>query len=294
MKIAVTGGTGFIGHHLVKRLLRDQHQVHLLVHNRTSDKKPGEQLIFHSGSVEDQDSLIRAFDGVDVVYHLVGIIVETKSKTHRKTVVEGTRKVISACRECGVSKLVYLSALGTRPEARSRYHQAKYAAEQSVIGSGLEFFIARPSVVYGEGDGFVSMLSQMIKWMPVTPVPGDGRSLFQPVYVGDVVELLARVLDRPNVWGETIDVGGPQILEYLDILAMIKKVLNRKRLNLHVPMPVMKVVALVAEMLFTPAPVTRDQLLMMQEGSTGDIDKMKQIFNIEPERMVDVLPRLMR
>lgn len=291
MKVAVTGATGFVGRHLVKRLLADGHQITAVIHRTHPEWLRSSDVEARSASVSDLSSLSSAFAGAEVVYHLVGIIAETRQNTFNGTVAEGTKKVAAACGKAGVGRLIYLSAMGTSAEAPAKYHKAKFAAEEAVINSGLNYVILRPSVIYGPGDGFVSLLSQMIRLTPVVPVIGTGKYQLQPVFIDDLMAVMAGCLSTEEAWGEIIDVGGPQKLEFLEILSIIGSALHRKRMNFFVPTVVAKAAATVLEHIMKPAPLTVDQLTMMEAGSTGDIEKMKKLFDLQPIDMKNGLSK---
>jgi len=294
VKVAVLGGTGFVGHHLVKKLLEARHRVTILVHRQMREEQKHQDINVIYGDIENIDSLHKAFENIDVVYHLVGIIAETKDKKFDKTVAEGTKNVVKACVEKGVKKIIYLSALGASKAAKTKYHQTKYQAEEAIKTSGLDYIIYRPSIIYGSGDGFVSLLSKMIKWSPLTPVIGSGKYLFQPVYIDDLVQALALGLTVKEVTGKIIDIAGPEKLEYLKILNIIKKVLRKKRLNFYIPIAVMKPIAYLLEKIVVPSPLTREQLLMIEMGNTGDISTMKKLFSIEPIDLENGLKKYLR
>ena len=210
MKIGITGGFGFVGKHLLTRLAKEQYQL-VLLSNRNRDLPDDEQdIAIKSGMVEDVPSLIEAFKGCDTIIHLVGLIAETKTKTFDKTVVLGTGNVVTAAKKTGVKQLIYLSALGTNQQAGSRYHQTKYQAEQAIMNSGLNYTILRPSVIYGPGDGFISLLTKMINRSPITPVIGDGRYRLQPVFINDVTEALMQSISNESVKNTIITLAGPE------------------------------------------------------------------------------------
>ena len=133
----------------------------------------------------------------------------------------------------------------------------------------------------------------MIRLTPVVPVIGSGRYRLQPVFVDDLMAVMAGCLTTKDAWGEIIDVGGPQKLEYLEILSIIGSALNKKRMNFFVPTVVAKATAAVLERMMKPAPLTVDQLTMMEMGSTGDIEKMKKLFNLQPANLKDGLSKYM-
>ncbi len=247
-----------------------------------------------TGSIDDIAVLGAAFAGAEAVWHLVGVIAETRTASFEGTVAQGTRNVVQACRSARVRWLGYLSAMGTSSDAPSRYHQAKFAAEQAIAESGLEFVILRPSVIYGPGDGFVSMLVSLIRRTPIVPVIGDGEYQLQPVFIEDVVAVASHALVCEAANGQRIDIGGPEKLEYLDILDIIMKALRLNRKVVHVPVGLVKPLVALMEKLSLPAPLTSDQLIMMQMGSTGDINRMKEIFDFSPTDLFTGLKKYLR
>ena len=160
--------------------------------------------------------------------------------------------------------------------------------------SGMGWVILRPSLIYGPGDGFVSLLVKMIRRTPIVPVIGDGRYKMQPVYIDDLTEVASRSLEIDNARGEPIEIGGPEKLEYLEILDIIKGVLGVRRARVHIPLALVKPVVVVLEKLLKAAPLTGDQLIMMKMGNTGDIARMKKLFGLSPRRLAEGLNAYLR
>ena len=282
MRVSVTGATGFVGRHLVERLLQDSHEVTIVANRRSGKNLFSDRVKYARASVHNAHDLQAAFSDCQVVFHLVGIIAETRKKTFETTVKQGTQNVISACQQNNVETIIYLSAMGTSAEAESKYFRTKWAAEQFVKNSGLNWTIFRPSIIYGRSDGFLAMMSKIIKLSPFVPIFGDGKYKLQPVYIGDLVEAMARSLAIKECRGETIEIGGALPLEYVEIINSIKKALKKKRMNLFIPMAVIKPVAVLLEKILKPSPLTTDQLIMLELGSVCDLSKMKRLFDIEP------------
>jgi NADH dehydrogenase len=176
-----------------------------------------------------------------------------------------------------------MSALGTRPGAASRYHQTKWAAEEVVRGSGLDYTIFRPSLIYGREDHFVNQFERLSRWLPFLPVMGSGSNLMQPVAVETVARCFVQALDRPETVAQTYDLCGPERLTFVQILDAILQACGRRRFKVRIPLAVARLQAAVLEivlgsLLHRPAPLNRDQLLMLQEDNVGDAGVVERVF----------------
>jgi uncharacterized protein YbjT (DUF2867 family) len=291
MKVFLTGVTGFVGRHLLKRLLAEGHSVRALV--REVDKaasltQQGTELV--KGDVVENTGLDEGLPGCDAVIHLVGIIVENRGATFERVHHLGTRHVVEAARRNGVRRFVQMSALGVRANGVAAYQTTKWKAEEAVRQSGISYCILRPSLIFGPGDGFVSqMLDTMRKAPMMRPVPGDGKPRFRPIFIDDVTTCFARALTTEAATNQTIDLGGRDELSLNDLLLQIAQQAGIRKLAFHVPLPLMFAGATVTQALFRRSPVTVDQLRMLREGSTCDITRMKKIFDVEPRGFVEGL-----
>ncbi len=294
MKLAVTGATGFVGSHLVNHLRDQGHEVTAMSHRRPRPATGDGGIEWRQGSVDDVGSMAKVFEGAEAVLHLVGIIVETGRRTFVDTVARGTSHVVEACRRAGVGLLVYQSAMGTAAYAATQYHQTKYQAERTIANSGLDYVILRPSLIYGPGDGFVSLLSRMIRLSPIVPLPGGGHFEMQPVFIDDMSRCLERSVHAAAARSNIVEIGGPEKLEYRRIVSILMDTMNRRRPTVPVPMSLMRLGAALSEHLFRKPPLTRDQLRMLESGNTGDINMMKKLFDVEPVRFEDGLATYMR
>ncbi|MGD8238377.1 MAG: complex I NDUFA9 subunit family protein [Armatimonadota bacterium] len=294
--ILVTGATGFVGRHLVKRLRRDGHRVRCLV------REGAERSVLHDSDVEravgdvtDAGSLVEPMEGVEAVIHLVGIIVERGAVTFEAIHVDGTRSVVTAAEAAGVGRLLYVSALGTRPQAVSRYHQTKWHAEQLVRGGGEggdrspKWTIVRPSIIVGEGDGFTDSLRGLLHKGPVIPIAGSGRSRLQPIFIDDLTACIAWCLAHDEAIGQTYEVGGPEQLTFERIVDLVAQHLGVQKRKLHVPMALMFLVACAQEVLAREPEVTVDQLKMMSEDNICEARVLRDTFGIEGTRFEDGL-----
>jgi uncharacterized protein YbjT (DUF2867 family) len=265
--VLVTGGTGFIGPHVVHALRARDVQVRVLVREAKRGSRPaawGAELV--EGDVTDPASLARATAGVDAVVHLVAIIKGSRADFER-VMAQGTRNVVAAARDAGVRRIVLASALGLDEHTKDAvpYYAAKWEMERAVKGSGLEHVILRPSFVFGKEGGVLPTFVRLARFAPVTPIVGSGTQRLQPVWVEDLAEHFAASVDLPAAANRTFEVGGPDAPTWNEFWARLKRVLGAHRPSLHVPVGLMRVQATLTERL-PGAPVTRDQLTMLQLG----------------------------
>jgi uncharacterized protein YbjT (DUF2867 family) len=293
MRILLTGGTGFVGRAVLHRLHAEGHVVRLLVRRPDSESARkalapyGNGVEPFRGDVLQDDTLAPACAGMDAVVHLVGIIAEHGSQTFENVHARGTRNLVDGARSEAVRKFVHMSALGTRPGAASRYHQTKWAAEQSVRRGDMAWTIFRPSIIYGPGDGFVSMFERISRYSPVVPLAGNGRSRLQPVRVEEVATCFVGALAEMWAVGQTYDLCGPTPLTLREIIETILRVTGRRRLLLPLPLGLMRLQAALLEgihpLLFRgPPPLSRDQLVMLQEDNVGQPETAIEHFRLTP------------
>jgi NADH dehydrogenase len=284
MKIFLAGGTGFVGGHLRWALLKNAHTIRLLVHKRGDDFEQGVEQV--EGDVTRPETFVDAVRGCDATINLVGIIREFPGKgvTFERLHVEATENVVDAARKGGVRRHLQMSALGTRPNATSKYHQTKFRLEEVVRKSGLDHTIFRPSIIFGPKDDFINKLAHYIRTYPAVPVIGDGEYRLQPISADDVARCFVTALEMPETIGKTYELCGPDRLSYNEILDTIGRVIGRSHVaKIHNPLGIMKaVVPLLQGIPFFP--ITIDQILMLVEENICD-GSWEGTFRFEPERL---------
>src|SRR2546427_2153006 len=209
-RVFVTGATGFVGRTVIQALRAEGYVVRCLVRRGSEPDLGGvEEIERVEGDVVSRQTLEEGGAGCAAVFLLVGITREHGPTNRRfyRVPVQGTGTVAAAAASVGVRRYIHMSALGAREGARSRSHQTKWAAEEAVHACSLPWTIVRPSVIYGRGDGFVSLLVRVVRRLPVVPLIGGGR--LQPVPVEQVAQGVARALARPAAVKQTYEVGGP-------------------------------------------------------------------------------------
>ncbi len=240
------------------------------------------------------DGMEHALQGVEQVAHLVAIIVEREPLTFDVVVRGGTERLVEAARAGGVRKIVYVSAIGADPDPRFPYWAAKWGAEQAVIGSGLTYTILRPSIVFGPNDDFFNRLAALVRWNPIVPIAGDGKTRFQPIWVEDLVTCIIACLEEDTHDGQIIEVGGPEHLTYEAMLDTVRRELGARRLKVHVPLSMVRLVAGAMEALLPQPLVTRQQLAMLAKDNATESDAVLRQFGFTPKRLADGLGYIRR
>ncbi len=266
MKVLVTGGTGFIGPHVVRAIADKGHEPKLLVRDSTRSRElPGQPVV---GEMTNTVSLQHAVEGVDAVVHLVAIR-QGPEEEFKRVMEQGTRDLVTAAKDAGVKRLVLMSALGTSEQTKNLvpYHHAKWEMEQAVKGSGIEHTIFRPSFVFGRGGGILPTFRKLAKLTPVTPIIGSGEQRIQPIWIDDVAAYFAAALEKENAANKTFELGGPEAVTWNEFWQRLRTSLGiRRRPSIHVPVGLMRVNALVTERLPGNIPLTRDLLKMLEYG----------------------------
>ena len=273
--ILVTGGTGFVGGHVVRALLDAGKPVRCLVRDpgRAGELEGlGSELV--EGDMTEPETLRGAVEGVESVVHLVAIR-QGKRSEFEAVMSRGTRALLDEARRAGVRRFVHMSALGTTEETKDivPYYGAKWDMDQAVRGSGLPHVIVRPSFVFAPDGGILPTFRKLAKLTPVTPIAGSGEQRLQPIWAEDLAACFVRALDDDGVTNRTLELGGPDVVSWNTLWERLKQALGVRRPSLHVPMSLMRANALVTERLPGNIPLTRDLLKMMEVGDnvvTGD------------------------
>jgi uncharacterized protein YbjT (DUF2867 family) len=271
-RIAITGGTGFVGSHVARELLGAGHSVMLISRHRDSTESGLEQEF--NGRVEiakigidDPAELAKAFTGCDAVVHCAGINREIGRQTYDAVHIAGTRNVIDACKCAGVPKISITSFLRARPDCGSPYHESKFDAEELVRNSGLEFTVFKPGVIYGRGDHMLDHLSHAFHTFPVFAFVGFEDKPIQPLAVEDFARLVAAAATTDELDGRTIAVTGP---EELTLSAAVRRVAEaadkRPLLYFKAPLWFHRILARICEATMKVPLLSIGQVRILSEG----------------------------
>jgi uncharacterized protein YbjT (DUF2867 family) len=285
--ILVLGGSGFIGRHVVTRLLEGGERVRVAARGERKADFPAsvEQV---TADVVSGKGLAEAMAGIEKVVHLVGVIRQKGSQGFDAVIHDGTVNVVAEAEKAGVKKLVYVSAIGAGPDPKFPYWHAKWLAEQTVTASSLNYTILRPSLLFGPEDDFFNRLNRLMHLMPIVPVAGNGKTRFQPIWVEDVVTCVVACVNEGVHDRKIVEIGGPEYYTYDEILDLIKQKAGRRRLKVHVPLWLMRPVARVMGVL-PNAPVTTDQLAMLAKDNTTDLDAVQKAFGFTPTSLREAM-----
>jgi uncharacterized protein YbjT (DUF2867 family) len=282
VKVLVTGGTGFVGPAVANAIVDAGHDVRILERKPGSWRKAGircQEAV--QGDMTDADSLRPAAERVDVVVHLVAIR-QGRPEQFQRVMIDGTRNLLAA--STGVRRFVLMSALGATEETKDLvpYYGAKWQEEQDVKASGLEHVIFRPSFVFGRGGGILPTFLKLAKLSPFTGIVGSGRQRIQPIWLDDVAAYFAASLEKPEAADRTFELGGPDVVDWDDLWARIRRVLGiRRRPTMHLPTGLMRIPATVTERLPGNIPLTRDLLTMLETGDNVVVnDDAVQTFEL--------------
>jgi uncharacterized protein YbjT (DUF2867 family) len=293
--IFIAGATGFVGGHLVEDLIEKGFKLKCLVRSDKAEgalSSRGVEIV--RGDIQEPESLKGALQPEDLVIHLVGIIEEKGKATFQAVHVEGTANLAAEAKRAGVRHFFYQSALGADSASWSGYLRTKAEAEQIVAQSGLSHTIFRPSLIIGPWDGFTKKLAEMIRLSPVLPIPGEGRSKFQPVYIKDWMRCLQKVLEEPEKYRSTYDIGGPEQLTYMEIVETLAASMGRSKPVFKIPMGLMKISAFLLATVLSSPPVTGDQLRLLEMDNICAPDAVERSFGFRPMKYEDALKEFIR
>ena len=293
MRVAIIGGTGFVGSYIVDELQKNGHQVSLLARDGSESKVHRHDL--HRivvGDVSSAEALRALLDECDAVIYCVGILRESRHQgiTFEALHYEGLAATVEAATSAGVDRLLLMSANGVKIPG-TQYQETKLRAEKAAFASGLESTVFRPSVIFGDPRGRMEFVSQLFRDMVAMPFPAlgfftglspaKGPVLMSPIHVHDVARAFRKALEDSATYGKVYELGGPEVLSWVQIIRRIAAAAGRKKWILPFPLRVMKLAAWLLDWL-PFFPVTGDQLTMLAEGNVADSEIVASLIDESP------------
>ncbi|PAQ07942.1 complex I NDUFA9 subunit family protein [Mesorhizobium temperatum] len=296
--VVVFGGSGFVGRHVVRALARRGYRIRVAC--RRPDLAGHLQPLGNVGQIQPVQanvrvrwSVDRAVQGADHVVNLVAILHESGRQKFTSVHEFGARAVAEAARAVGAG-LTHISALGADLNAQSDYARTKALGEKAVLETISDAVILRPSINFGPEDSFFNRFANMARYSPVLPLIGGGQTKFQPVYVGDVAEAVARSVDGKVQGGRIYELGGPQVLTFKECMQEMLAMIDRKRLLVSVPWWVANMQASILGLLPNPL-LTKDQVLQLREHNIVSEAATRENrtlagLDIQPQSIGSILP----
>jgi NADH dehydrogenase len=285
--ILVTGATGFIGRVLVRQLNETGQQVRVLL--RPSMRSPrlpkGVPVEVAVVSLTDARGLRAALRGVDQIYHLASAATQGREGSLFTTDIEGTRTLAQVAADAEVERFVFLSHLGADRASAFPVHKSKGIAEEYIRKSGVPHTIIRSSIVFGPEDGFTTALAEILRFAPgFLPIPGDGRTLLQPLWVEDLVTCLIWALQNPDMVNQTYEIGGGEYFTLRQIIENIMEVTHTRRLLLPFPPPYMRALVVLLESFARTLGVSTYWVDYVAVNRTCPVDNLPRTFGLMPAR----------
>jgi NADH dehydrogenase len=299
MRIAVAGGTGFLGRHIGRALLDAGHDVTVL--SRSPDKVATIPSLRGAGAarvdVTDPSSLDGVLDGHDAVVNAVQfpnypMEVPRRGLTFDRYDRKGTENLVAEAVRAGVGRFVYLSGAGADVASDKTWYRAKGFAEDAVKRSGIEFVILRPSWAYGPEDKALNKFAFIARISPVIPIPGVRPQLIQPVHVDDVALAVARAFERDEAWGRVFEIGSEEVMTMRQVVRTMLAVTNKKRVLLPIPVALAKLGTAPLKMLPRP-PMTPLGIEFAVQSGLADVADTKTVLGVEPVPLAEGLARYM-
>lgn len=298
--VTVFGGSGFVGRHVVRALARRGYRIRVAV------RRPDlagflqpiggvGQISFVQANLRYRQSVDRAVEGSDHVVNCVGVLFETGRNTFDAVQDFGARAVAEAARAAG-AKLTHISAIGADENSPSSYARTKARGEAAVMRTVPDAVILRPSIVFGPEDGFFNKFAEMSRFAPALPLIGGGHTKFQPVYVNDVAEAVARSVDGTIGRGRVYELGGPEVLTFRQCLETMLRIVDRKRPLVALPFGIASLIGSIASLIpFVKPPLTSDQVKLLRSDNVVSEaarkeDRTLEGLGIEPVLAEAILP----
>jgi NADH dehydrogenase len=293
MRVALIGGTGFVGGYLTDALLAAGHEPVLLVRAGSESKvRQRDRVAVTTGDIDAPEALRSLLDGCDAVIYNVGILREIPREgvTFESTQYDGLVRTVTAAKEAGVKRLLLMSANGVKRPGTA-YQETKRRAEEHAMQSGLAVTVLRPSVIFGDPRGTMEFATQLNQEMVRPPIPavgffsgwstGKGAVVMSPVHIDDVSSAFVAALEDDATIGQTISLGGPEAVTWPEMIRRIAAATGKRKIILPMPIAVMRIGATLLDWL-PFFPVTRDQLTMLAEGNVADADALRTLIGRQP------------
>jgi uncharacterized protein YbjT (DUF2867 family) len=294
--IAIFGGGGFLGKHLMRQLTKLDYRIKVATRNPHLKGylkplgNPGQIELFRT-DILDAGDIKKILKNCDFVINLVGILYETRKQKFNKIHAQFPYLLSSLCNEMGIKRLVHISALGVKEKHPSKYIQSKLQGEKNILNNFSTSIILRPSVCFGSDDKFFNTFASIAQFFPALPLIGGGKTKFAPIYVGDVAKAIVKSLELNNTESKIYELGGPQNYSFRELMEILLIEIRKKRFLITIPFGIAKLQSYFLQIM--PKPIlTVDQVELLKHNSitSGDYPVLKDL-GIVGTSIQSVLPK---
>ena len=294
--IAIFGGGGFLGKHLMRQLTKLDYRVKVATRNPYLKGylkvlgSPGQVELFKC-NVLNAEEVKNVLKNCDLVVNLCGILNENKKQTFEQIHSHFPYLLSNLCNDLGIKRIVHISALGVKEKNVSKYFQSKFEGEKNIQNIFKSSVILRPSIVFGPEDKFFNTFASIAQFSPVIPLVGGGKTKFEPIYVGDVAKSIVKALELSNSEPQIYELGGPEIYSFKELMVILLELIKKKRFFMTVPFTIAKIQSYFLQMMPNPI-LTPDQVEMLKYNNivSGDYPTLKN-FGIGGKTIQSVLPK---
>jgi uncharacterized protein YbjT (DUF2867 family) len=285
MMIVVTGASGYLGSHIVKRLVEMDRPTRAMVRSRQAAEKEerlkGLSIDWVEADVTRPETLGPAMEGVTAIVHTVAVAIEKGGRSYEAINYQGTVNVVEAARAANVRRFINISQLGAASDLPYRFLASKGKAQEYVAASDLDWTAFRPSVIWGPEDEFANTFARLVPFSPIIyPIVGDEKAAFQPVWVEDMVTCVVKALDDPATIGSEYELGGPEILTLEEIERRTLGAVGAQRQMVRFPMPMLRGAVTLMETLLPSPPVTGSLLELL---AVSNVTTDNAIYRFVPD-----------
>ena len=285
--ILITGGTGFIGRALVRQLFDSGYPVRTLL--RPSPRTPrlpkGVPVEVAVVGLSDVRGLRAALRDVDTVIHLAGTEHQGRNADLLTVDIQGTRNLAQAAQDAGVKRFIYLSHIGADRASAFPVHKAKGIAEEHIRKAGVPHTIIRSALIYGPEDHFTTAMATMLRRAPLFfPIPGDGQTRIQPLWVEDLVTSLLWAMENPETANKTYEVGGSEYFTLRQTLERIMEIIGKRRVLVSIPPPFLRAIVVTLETFIPRFPASSFWIDYYAVHRTCPVDNLPHSFGLMPAR----------
>ena len=293
--IGIFGAGGFLGKHLMRQLTKLDYRVKVATRNPYLKGylkplgNPGQIELFKTNIFNPED-VKQVLKNCNIAINLVGILYETRKQKFNQIHAQFPNLLSELCNELGVKKLVHVSALGVKEGHPSQYMQSKLQGEKNIQDTFKQSVILRPGIMFGPEDKFFNIFATLAQFSPVLPLIGGGKTVFEPIYVGDVAQSIVKSLELNNLKPSIYELGGANY-SFKELMQILLSEINKKRFLIPIPWGMAKFQSYFLQMLPTPL-LTPDQVTMLRYDNvvSGEYKTLKNL-KIKPTTIQSILPK---